>query len=212
MLQTLQGHKDRVWGVSLSSDGQIVASCSFDKTVRVWSVRDGKELQILQGHTNFVKSVSLSLDSQMVISGADDKTVRIWRVSDGKCLHVLGEFHSEILSVALQESKNNKHTAYLSLGCADGNVLCFKMIRYYSGDFMFYLMWQSHAFLLANQLRVKDSRLDELALKLLAQRGAEKDNQTQISDATRMTQIGIFGAKQTIPLSKPLISPSKVPN
>lgn len=33
----LEGHKDRAWHVSWRFDGKLLASCSGDKTIRIWS-------------------------------------------------------------------------------------------------------------------------------------------------------------------------------
>ena len=44
--ERLLGHEDAVTSVALSSDGQLVVSCSDDNTIRIWSVRTGKEVMI----------------------------------------------------------------------------------------------------------------------------------------------------------------------
>lgn len=36
-LCALAGHHDRVWHVSWRSDGQLLASCSGDRTIRIWA-------------------------------------------------------------------------------------------------------------------------------------------------------------------------------
>lgn len=36
-LQSLEGHDDRVWSVSWSPSGELLASTSGDKTVRIWA-------------------------------------------------------------------------------------------------------------------------------------------------------------------------------
>jgi len=33
----LQGHNERVWGIAWSPTGNLLASCSGDKTIRIWA-------------------------------------------------------------------------------------------------------------------------------------------------------------------------------
>jgi WD40 repeat protein len=81
--RTLTGHTDWVHCVKISPDGTKIASCSRDRTVRIWSVQTGEELQTLRGHEGWVRCVAWSPDSRLVASGGDDKTVRVWDVVGG---------------------------------------------------------------------------------------------------------------------------------
>ncbi|MBW4571671.1 MAG: hypothetical protein KME31_27730 [Tolypothrix carrinoi HA7290-LM1] len=76
-LNRLEGHADIVWGISFSPDGQLLASGSRDKTVKLWRP-DGTLLQTLKGHSDAVSSVSFSPDGQTLASSSLDKTVLIW--------------------------------------------------------------------------------------------------------------------------------------
>jgi WD40 repeat protein len=57
-IQTLEGHSDPVYSVAFSPDGKVLASGSFDKTVRLWDAGTGVALQTLEGHSGWVSSVA----------------------------------------------------------------------------------------------------------------------------------------------------------
>ena len=43
-LQILEGHQESIMSVAYSPDGKFIASGSYDKTVRIWNLADGKEI------------------------------------------------------------------------------------------------------------------------------------------------------------------------
>ncbi len=79
-IQTLQGHQNPVISVSISPDGQTLASGSWDKTVKLWNVKTGELTRTLQGHQDSVWSVSFSPDGQTLASGGEDGTVKLWPI------------------------------------------------------------------------------------------------------------------------------------
>jgi WD40 repeat protein len=78
-----EGHGDSVNCVSFSPNGELIASASADKTVKLWR-SDGTFLKPLEGHSDSVNSVNFSPDGELVASASADKTVKLWR-SDGSC-------------------------------------------------------------------------------------------------------------------------------
>jgi WD40 repeat protein len=99
-LQTLEGHNRRVNSVAFSPDSKLVASASFDQTVRIWSSETGALQQTLEGHNGGVNSVAFSPDSKLVASASDDRTVRIWSSETGALQQTLEGHNGGVNSVA----------------------------------------------------------------------------------------------------------------
>ncbi|VFN01384.1 MAG: WD40 repeat [Candidatus Kentron sp. G] len=80
----LEGYENNVRTVAFSPDGRLLASGSWDHTVRLWRGKGGGRFAPrakLEGHENWVQSVAFSPDGQLLASGADDKSIRLWDVS-----------------------------------------------------------------------------------------------------------------------------------
>ena len=82
------GHTNAVSSLSFSADGQLLASASWDHTIRLWQA-DGQLLRTLEGHGAPIHSVVFSPDGTRLASASEDYTIRLWNAADGTLLQTL---------------------------------------------------------------------------------------------------------------------------
>ncbi|KAJ6647216.1 F-box-like/WD repeat-containing protein TBL1XR1 [Pseudolycoriella hygida] len=92
----LQAHSKEIYTIKWSPTGPgttnpnmnlILASASFDSTVRLWDVERGACIHTLTKHTEPVYSVAFSPDGKYLASGSFDKCVHIWSTQSGQLVH-----------------------------------------------------------------------------------------------------------------------------
>ena len=69
-----------VMRVAFSKDGDILATGSYDHTVRLWRAADGAFLKTLVGHGDYVTDLAFSPSGELLASGSYDGTVILWGV------------------------------------------------------------------------------------------------------------------------------------
>ncbi len=79
----LKGHTAPIVSLAVSPDGATLASASWDRTVRLWSIAGDGAPRVLDGHSQNVNGVAFTPDSKALISAGYDLTLRIWPLSDG---------------------------------------------------------------------------------------------------------------------------------
>jgi WD40 repeat protein len=112
----LVGHEGTVVSASFSPDGRRLASCSRDRTVRVWQV-DGGECLVLGGHTDEVFTAAFHPDGARLASAGRDRAVWLWDLSRGEEVVRLQGHASYIWSLAFSPDGT-----MLASGSGDGTV------------------------------------------------------------------------------------------
>ena len=74
---SLRGHTAKITGISFSSDGTLMASASYDGSVRIWHLDDLNTLPVVfDDHATWVTSVMFTRDNKFVISGDKNGNLR----------------------------------------------------------------------------------------------------------------------------------------
>lgn len=76
-------HTSRAYSVAFSPDGKILASASWDGTIKLWDTKSGRELRTLAGHGWGIYKAVFSPDGKRLASASRDGTVKIWEVATG---------------------------------------------------------------------------------------------------------------------------------
>ena len=83
--RVFRGHSNGV--TCLQFDEHVLATGSWDATVRLWDLATGAPLRTLRGHTGGLRC--LQFDATKLISGGLDRSLRVWDRRTGACARVL---------------------------------------------------------------------------------------------------------------------------
>ncbi len=94
-----RGHEKLVYAAAFSADSRYLASCSQDRTVRVWQVDSGL-CQVLRGHTDEVFAAAFHPDGRRLATAGRDRAVWLWDLTSGEEVARLQGHTSYVWSLA----------------------------------------------------------------------------------------------------------------
>ncbi|KAF7349698.1 Wd-40 repeat protein [Mycena sanguinolenta] len=88
-----------MWAETSPND-KVVATSSWDRTVRIWSMESGEALRVLSRADGQSWAGAFSPDGDVIAAGAGDGMVRIWGVDTGQLLFTFSGFGGWVRSLA----------------------------------------------------------------------------------------------------------------
>jgi WD40 repeat protein len=114
-LFTLSGHTGPVFSVAFGP-GDLLASASADKTVKLWDLRTRQQIRTLEFQAP-VRTLALSVDGRRLMTGDTSGTVLVWDVFTKKPALPQQGVTGYVFEIAV--SSDGIHAA---AGCGDGTV------------------------------------------------------------------------------------------
>lgn len=78
VIQEYKEHAGVINQVKFHSLGNIAASCSYDRKIKLYDMRSNQVIQVYEGHTGSVKSIDFHPHTCHLISSSEDGTTKIW--------------------------------------------------------------------------------------------------------------------------------------
>ena len=75
--------------IAFSPKGDVLASGSVERVVKLWDIRSGDCLATLEGHEYPILALAFSPDGNKLVSGSGDTTLMIWDLENHSRLHHL---------------------------------------------------------------------------------------------------------------------------
>jgi WD40 repeat protein len=92
-------HTSHINALTFTPEGNQLASCSGDFTVRLWDFDVVLQSRDFEGHDGPVWTASFSSDATKIVSASADKTAKVWQRDTGKVLFTLE--HTAPVTVAM---------------------------------------------------------------------------------------------------------------
>ncbi len=87
LIKKIAAHKFAIYSIVLSPNGKYMATCSLDKTIRIWDAKSYALIKQIDrandsSHSNSVNKLLWNTYNNYLISASDDRLVMAWKILD----------------------------------------------------------------------------------------------------------------------------------
>jgi WD40 repeat protein len=93
-------HDRTIYDVRVSPEGNLLASVSGDRMIKLWTLPGMLLRNTLDGHEGTIFAVEFSPTQPIIASASSDHTIKLWRVSDGALLRTLTGHDGSVLALS----------------------------------------------------------------------------------------------------------------
>jgi len=128
-------HTHSVTSLCFSPDGQFMATASFDKTIKIWQLKNKKCIKTLNAD-DWIYSICYSPGGKHLIAGLGNGTMKIWATNNYECIKSIEAHKDSVMSVTFSQDG-----FFFLSGSADNtlkiwdieNAECLKLLKGHTG-------------------------------------------------------------------------------
>ena len=100
LVRSIKSSIDSLYGISFSPDSKKVAVGGADKSVRIFAVKDGKELLKFDNHSDWVFGTLWTVDGKRILSGSRDRAMKLIDASNSQFIDDINKLLEGVLCIA----------------------------------------------------------------------------------------------------------------